>query len=1211
VSKKSRSRKRHRQGDDPLALQGQRSDLVQQLLLQTVDDARQTELPQLAMLLGETGRGKSYAIQTFYDRLSTQEPGYWQSGLTPSWPAESLASLRRERKLVTPPARLRRPGETMPFLWLAVGCSGYADAPRLDPAADLLRQLRDLLAEAAGEDLAAARRRRWIAGRLADGLGQLEPTLGALKFALETLAEMPQALGGRAMDNRLVERTQVYEALGAFAGVLRALRLAPIPLVVVIDDAAGASEDLLEVISSFVGEPTGPNGRQRFLPKALDQFPPLPIVFLISAWNHSLISEAQTPIARWLAEYEALDLRITNLDCREIHRDEATRLLDRWLLGPNEDTRSAIVDHASSCNANGLINPLVLAEHVAAIEEKRDPYSAALDVTPDFIASLSTSPEHHVQERLDALREQPGGPEALGLLTILAHVSITLPWGIVVALHEIQGGRTTLTDIRELFVEIGVATSEALIADLTPLRVFATDPDLFGYLQASSELTPDQQDVLAQASARFFCAWIESAEADRLLKEGSWGLWGRFSSLMLSRYAELGQSYLAPRDDTISLLSQALCGDLPDLGEEKSGPPAALSIAWLVCGHPDSPSTEALLAGCTDLGLSPAGLACLKALSERRDLTALGDTLDPLLRRLEAHADLHHVEVALVGILIRRNALDRALRLKPPGELTPQSALLIADALATAKRTREAADLIAPYISDQTMLLRQASFVADSEGVQAAIDVLRPYMNRWSTVQLTCALLARADRVSERATLLGRWAGNSPHAARILAADRAATGDADGARALLFPWKRGFLQVARQLARLEWSQGQYFSALAVLGPFFERSERAALASTLAPMLDEVGRLGLRFKVAGDIGLAVDSRSTEAPSLDGGAETALASEILTRLRDRSPSELAAELSQDGLHSGHEVERFTEALRAHLADPYGKLLAEVGYHLCRSCDERNPALAAATADMAIAARLGDAVEAARSALAPYADEDAPAIQGRLLALATISGLTEGPLAGLNRLSAADRPDAFAAVHELLEVDPDLEVEAWRAISEEVELFGDPELRHLTWVYATARLLPITRALSPEAFDDIGLLRRMLPSLPWRELIPLIEATLYSYVERPDRVEPRIPLHHVISMFESLRALGHFNPNLEGDLIEALAASPDAGSLGEWANLSTLADRAERRAMQPPPTQAFSAYPNSTSPIRFRPPRPPSGSAHPDHGTRTSAAPGPPSA
>jgi hypothetical protein len=228
-------------------------------------------------------------------------------------------------------------------------------------------------------------------------------------------------------------------------------------------------------------------------------------------------------------------------------------------------------------------------------------------------------------------------------------------------------------------------------------------------------------------------------------------------------------------------------------------------------------------------------------------------------------------------------------------------------------------------------------------------------------------------------------------------------------------------------------------------------------------------------------------------------------------------------------------------------------------------------------------------ALAALSPHRKASTSGVQGRLAALEALSGYVEGGLQGISRLRTADRPFAFVSVYRMLGPEPSLETEAWRGLAEAVDECGDQRLPRLLWIYSTSRLLPLVRALQPDAPSTLDLLRRMLPSTPWANLIPTLEGVLNAYAEDPEQARPEVLSYQVVSMFESLKALGRFNPDLENRLSATIArqlsASPERiEAFTEWSTFSMLAERASRQLHQPSTESPFTPYANSATPIRI---------------------------
>jgi hypothetical protein len=1076
---------------------------------------------------------------------------------------------------VNPSDDLRHLGEQPSFLWLAVGCSGYADAPRLDPTADLLRQLQRLVSESVENEIAAAQRRKWVAERVMDAMSQLEPVLSTLKSILETLGGIPKFLADEVDSFKLMERKQAFEAVRCYAKILEGLEISPPPIVVVIDDATGATADLLETVTSLLFEPSEELGSgdagNRYLPEVVDQVPPLPVIFVLSAWDHALFSGVETtPVARWLAEYEALGLQAETIDCREFDPTEAERMLERWPFGPPDDIRHTIVQHVASNNTKGLVNPLVLAEHVAVVEERRVPFSETIDVTPEYIEGLSTSPEHHIQERLEQLREADGGQEALALLGMLCAIAIRLPWGIVEALHAACGARTEVNRIRELLGGLGVAT-ELGNGEIDPMTLFTIDADLFDYLKRNAGLGTDQLEALARGASDFFRSWITSFEVDSMLR-GISDPWGPGRAALVSSFAQLGLAHLDREDDTAGLLAHALLDDPVELVDDQAGPRSALALAWLVSGCPEEVVTREILAGCGELGISRIGFACLKAVLEAREIASEAELLEPLLERLEGHTNLHYAEVMLVEVLCALREPDRVMSILAAEELSPQSVMILAKALTEADRREDALELLAACgDGDQQVVLRRANLIADAGDQEAALAVLKPHVEQWGVARQMCGLLSRLHRHRERGELLARWAARNPQAACMLAADLAGGDKEKEARTLLRAWGRSSLPAARQLALLEWSEGHYVAALTALAPFLHERESLQVRSAIAQMLDQVSRLGLRFRIdergqlvpyeekpsRGAVPAARPARSRVNARLDAAA---IMGDIRSQLEEVPPHEIAHQLRDRYAHSPDQVQVLSEILRDQVRTTRDGEMAAVNYHFLALLPRRSAALACTIADMAFIAHLKEAKEAARSVLTPYAGSGLPAVGGRLVALEVLYG-QEPQIDTIKKLERKERTFAFVAVFRMLAGNPDLEGSVWRALGEAGERHGDAELIRFVCIYASSRLLTLIRQHGPNPPSRRDLLRSLLPTIPSKTVIKTLEGVLHAFASNPGTVTPRLLPYQLVSMYESLHILGRADVDLERGLEKALtdelrATAQHIEAFLNWAEFSDLA-------------------------------------------------------
>jgi hypothetical protein len=1176
MSRRRRARTRTRRGSDPARRPAaNRADLLHTRLLDTVASAQLSGLPHLVLLHGETGRGKSYAVQALYDELSRRQPGYWLPGLKPEWPPRSVATLREQRKRITPPDELRQAGATASFLWIGVSCSGYWDAPRLDPTADLLRQLRRALDETAAKALATTRRRQdWAMDRIVEGIGQIEPIVGALKFALETLAQAPKALRGDASSPTLAEQSGLFAALASYARLADALELERPALVVVVDDASGAPADLFGALAACVADPSdavdddGPAER-RLLPRVLDQIPPLPVTFVLTAWDHTLSPTDERPLTQWLREYEDLGLERETMGCRDIFATEANGLLDRWTLGPSAETREQIVEHVVANNSHRLVNPLVLAEHVAWVEEQRDPFSGDINVTGEQISALSTSPDHHVAERIEHLRRSEGGPSIRSLLATLCSLDLVLPWALAEELLAVTRASLSVDELRERLARFAAVTTESLP---DPLRSFALDVDLYDYLHRRP-LTAAQEEVRAIACASFLRRWIEQLEPDSMLR----GVSEHWSAARMKRMATIASCALPRMEatDTVALLAQTLTtGELPPLDDVR-GPRSAVVVAWLAAGKPTEPSTDVLLTGCRELGASRIATGALIALARTRADTISGPRLEQVIEQLATSVALPDVQTALVTMLCDRGEIERARQIVEHVPLAPQSAMHLAQGLARVGKLNDALALLsANSEGNATMIRRHALLLEQADRVDEALGLLESQPETWLLARLASEMLRRAGRDRERRVLLERWVDHNADAAQLMAADHVANGRSDLARALLEPWRRSWMPAATQAARLEWADGNHMAAFQALAPFLDG--RGPVEAALAQILDEIGRDGLRFRL-GPGGHVEQVTRPGDPSAQASAQRAtrsrreelrpaadIAADVVRELETSTPHDVAGGLLVKDASTDAGRRHVTEALRAHFAETRDRGVAAIVHYLLASIPSKEEAVACTTADFAFIARFDDAAERAGHALRPLAASEAAAVRGRLLALAALEGLPYDELQRVEGLRAHDRAFALVGGQRMVSGDPDAELRTWRALTDAVQAPEIERMKRLVWIFAASRLLAIRRAIGAGAPGNAQLLQQIFPSIRARDPVRTIEGTLYAWAANPADVAFQLYPYQAISLHAALEAAGRTKDDLGDRLVQqiatVLAVAPERRTAFEaWTALSPLAARA----------------------------------------------------
>lgn len=351
--------------------------------------------PQLVVLLGESGLGKTRLVQQFYNWLSQHrdgagEAGYWPDVLSPSDAYRDINPSAPCNGAVAPP-----------FLWLGLPCNdriegldGYAArlAPHLEP---LIR---------------ARTRRDWAVG-VAKGGGKLAidmvPVVGPLLtsawgYAKDARKAFDAWFGKRARvssaDSFAVAQARVQQEaearlIASFAdfldeadGVLDAARvreldrkaagLKRIPAVLVVDDAQWAARS--PAILSFV---------RALLDKAAERRWPLMVIATHwqAEWNAALKSDAPS-FARIASGWAtARDPAWTPLLVKPQTAGVYDRIVAEALPGLTADQRALVLERAGG-------NPRLLEEiilHARINERWFEGRSAANALTPEGAEALS------------------------------------------------------------------------------------------------------------------------------------------------------------------------------------------------------------------------------------------------------------------------------------------------------------------------------------------------------------------------------------------------------------------------------------------------------------------------------------------------------------------------------------------------------------------------------------------------------------------------------------------------------------------------------------------------------------------------------------------------------------------------------------------------------------------------------------------------------
>lgn len=1131
-----------------------------------VEDATLTGLPQMVLLAGETGRGKSFAIQTFYDSLASGSPGYWKPGLQPHWPPRSVAAMRAERKRVKPGEELRNREADLDFLWAAVSCSGHADAPRLDPTADFLRQIHDLIQDCVIADATSKSRRSWIAKKLVEGVTQLEPTLNTLEFLLSTAFEATSQLGNAPKSTLERERFEIHEVLVQFAALYRALEVPAPPAVIVIDDASGAPPDLFSAASCFVGNPalTTTTGR-RFLPATLDEFPPLPVVFVFTTWTHALVDdeEQRNPLVEWIREWKDLGLGFTQVPFSSFSASQAVALV-RQLPDRSEGTiRELAVERIAKSGPSGSVNQLVLSEHIAWIEEQRDPLSGGLRVEAPDLELLSTSPLHHLNERLEKLREEEPRGVLLLVLRLLAEFG---PQFRFVNLESLAARAELTLSAEDLLRRLANTGAVVALDDNLPLESIGFDADMRQVL-ITRKLDATHTKLLSEAAADSFVAWASGLEArsgNDLME--SWN--SRRASF--EQCARLGVNVIRADHPELAPLAE-LFANHPEITSFASLDDAGIALAWAESGHERGFKTDAILRGTIELGICPASVFALEKLA--------------LLRSLKSSADLARDAIAMlrpsigtrnVGDIYSRLAVNAGLYaevLEGKEQLPDQVAVAVATKMAREGRVKDAVALLEGR-ENPNAVVKHALLVKGSRGLDYSIKLLSGRLNEWSVARPYFELLVDDGRTAEAMLGLKPWVETRAAAASLYAKLALAADDTEGARSALVEWQPISVSAAIDLASLEWTEGRISEAFAALAPYLSTNQAAA--QWILARLNEVADERRQFALVGN--LIRERQIRERQETEGAPnERVVADKQLIRkqaisavdredvasaiadLGSSSPREVADHWLKLIATTDVELRALSLALQSEFESSGDLRISELVLWLLLSIRHPSVAIACTIADYAFTARVDNAENIARYALEIHErPRTESAVAGRLVALAALKGLCSADIRKLSRLRFEDRPYAFLAMFRMLGRQPELELQLWTNLLRSITNREDQDVWKICAVIAASRVMAIRRAMSdPPSIRHLAM--GLFEEETQERVVGLLRAVLFGYAENPEKIRPKLLTYQALSVHEIHSAISTPYARLDNAFAERfrtqIAVAPEdvSRSLLEWAEFS----------------------------------------------------------
>lgn len=817
--------------------------------------------PEVLLLAAETGRGKTYAAQRFFDRLAERRDGLWTPHLAPRWPPADPTKLHRDRKRVVPATQ--RWGQAPQFLW--VGING--DAPGTTGCASMVAQLASQV-HAAAAALPGEQKReteRAVLRLLADvGLDVLEDlTHLSLPHTIAKRLVATRRKVGSIYDVPAGERhlLDLGNALVLAVGELRRLGVMPV-CVVVLDDAHAVDESVLRLLSVLLRNDTELLGenldatavaapsldspferRPRLV--ATDQEPALPTLIIATAWPHSLAEADDSAFARWLGEARQCDC-LTEVPISDMRADSAEGLLQRLAL-PAEAHAKVMEQMVGGTE---WVVPLVLAESAARLEEKRDGLTGRIDVDAAYIASLPTDPEFHLRDRLRSL-----GELERGLLTRLAiwgdRPPALLPQVILTARGAADPTAKAGAAVSTLSAHLLVSSARRHPGGAELPLMFeqlALDHDVSRYLRKRAGPAA-RQDMHGVALLALEAA-VETLKQE--LASGSVAVWGSVRQLLRPALQFVAIDEL---DGDLLMLTANLEGIRPP-----SLPPSATAFGRLLW-YAYAPESELHAEAAEVIAAIEQQVCCRWSPSLARRLVTLGlpsDLLQRVVVAMEALATntasrspvvpiaqsaayeaaglldraaaalepfTAHWQVALrlAGIYRTCGLLDDAERvLRPLAKSNDQAAVLLANLLESRGHDGEAERVLGGLAaSHQTVTLRLAEFLERRGRFEDAERVLTARARSDEGVALRLIeLLERRGKLDAAEELLVSLVGNE-RAASVALATR-------------FARRRRILEVLPSIRRLATTEG---AAALLLATLLEREGRIGEAErVLAPLV---------------------------------------------------------------------------------------------------------------------------------------------------------------------------------------------------------------------------------------------------------------------------------------------------------------------------------------------------------------------------------------
>jgi len=779
-------------------------------------------MPRVVVLYGETGRGKTYRVQQFYDLLAALRPGYFMPGLTPSWPPVKVKQVLNERKRIQPNSSHIADAEKMTFRWIGVGASPEEGAAQVDMAAVFAEQMRDQMHKSVRIQEHDQEVKREIYGLAMDAIGAMGPlfnlpaTIGNIRAHTVKISQLHNI---EELDRVVHKRLVLHRAFASASKFERG----KIPTIVALDDAQSAGYETLSLLSGLIAEGPGKDGQDDergrvYMPEALDASMPSPLLIVCTIWEHRM--NFQDAFQMWLQELVDVGVHVTRIECEPMDLDTVHRLLNSWDEKGSRAIGNEVIDHIAF-DANGLrvVNPLVLAQCVGLMEQSRDDFTNELTVDDQMIERFPVSPDQHLRDRLERLREnQDGGRPAVGLLELAVAFGPEVPHQVFSEFETLNPGhQDTLREALSLLEHDGLLSPTGSVVEkegqFALLHSHRVDSDMQMYMSRLDLSTARRKNI--GLVARALMHWC----VNELLPN------------------ELARLPVVSMRDLVSAMASAANIVLSETPDSLAGDSDAIPIALclLPIQYGSLPATEDWPISALGLGYAYAPALGIR-LDDAQILSACSHygysrvTARILKRRLLETTEPMNVEM-----------FETLVSLLKSYATSPSFARILSAVHAKNGQVDAAIEVLHPFSGDPSMAMNLASLLAGRGWVEKAIDVLEPLAALSQNVATELSrLLVRRGRVDDAIFMLEPLAALSSSASTELSRLLVRRGRVDDAILVLEPLADRSDNVAIDLSRLLVRQGRVDDAILVLEPLADRSDN--VATELAGLLVRRGRV---------------------------------------------------------------------------------------------------------------------------------------------------------------------------------------------------------------------------------------------------------------------------------------------------------------------------------------------------------------------------------